>query len=233
MRGAWIAVVGFVGMFLASNVVAQAYWGTQFEIAEVRLAEDGDVLAVDFDAFQGTDEFKLRYANKVEYALDQSRLEVFENRILGQIPISDFFDAKAGIRIDAPKGVNRYYGVLGIQGLAPQWFEVDLDLFVSTRGDSSARLDAEYELLITNRLILTSSLELDLPFSDDREVGVGKWGPKLETGVRLSYDVVDRSIAPYIGIYYEKVFGNSADFTRAEGEDVSELYFVAGVRLSF
>jgi copper resistance protein B len=227
------ATLALVLALFASTAGAETYWGLQAERAEYRFGSEDTVLAVEFDAFRGTDEFKLRYTNETEYSIKQSQLELFEHRLFGQVPISDFFDAKAGIRIDAPKGVNRYYGVIGIQGLAPQWFEVDLDLFASTRGDLSVRLDAEYELLITNRLILTAGLEFDLPFSDDVQTGVGGWGPKLETGLRLSYDLIDRSVAPYIGVHYEEVFGKSADLARQEGEDVGEVFFVTGVRLSF
>ena len=217
----------------ASPVQADTYWAVQAERAEVRTGDSGEVFALELDAYRGTDAFKLRYSNETEYQLNESAMERFEHRVLGQVPISDFFDAKAGVRLDTPKGPNRYYGVVGIQGLAPQWFEVDLDFFVSTRGDLSSRLDAEYELLITNRLILTWGLELDVPFSNDREVGVGKWGPKLETGLRLSYDVVDRSVAPYVGVHYERLFGRTADLARDDGEVTSDLFLVAGVRLSF
>ncbi len=212
---------------------ADSYWALQAERAEVRTGNDGEVFALELDAYRGTDEFKLRYSSEVEYQWNESRMEVFEHRFLGQVPISDFFDAKAGVRLDAPKGPNRYYGVMGIQGLAPQWFEVDLDLFVSSRGDVSTRLDSEYELLITNRTILTWSLELDVPFTSDREVGVGKWGPTLETGLRLSYDLVDRSISPYVGVHYERLFGRTADLARDDGEGTSDLSLVAGLRFSF
>lgn len=215
------------------HVFADTYWGIQAERVELRTGNAGEVFAVELDAFWGTDEFKLRFANATEYSVTESTMETFENRFMGQIPISDFFDVKAGVRLDTPRGPNRYYGFVGIQGLAPQWFEVDLDLFYGSNGRVSSRLDTEYELLITNRLILTWGLELDVPFNDDREVGVGRFGPKLETGLRLSYDVVDRSIAPYIGVHYERSFGRSADFIRDEGERTSELSLVGGVRLSF
>ena len=216
-----------------SSAHAETYWAIQAERAELRTSDAGEVFALELDAYRGTDEFKLRYSSALEYQLSESKMEVFEHRVLGQIPISDFFDAKAGVRLDTPKGTNRYYGVVGVQGLAPQWFEVDLDLFVSSRGDVSTRLDAEYELLLTNRLILTGGLELDVPFSDDRQVGVGRWGPKLETGLRLSYDVVDRTLSPYIGVHYERVFGRTADFARDEGEDTDDLSLVVGMRLNF
>ncbi len=230
LAGFWILIaVSMTPRYL----LADTFWGIQAERAELRTGNEGEVFAMELDSFRGTDEFKLRLANATEYSLTESSMRTFENRLMGQVPISDFFDAKAGIRADTPRGPNRYYGFVGVQGLAPQWFEVDLDLFVSSRGDVSSRLDSEYELLITNRVILTWGLELDVPITDDREIGVGRFGPKLETGLRLSYDLVDRSIAPYIGVHYERTFGRSADFVRAEGEGTSDLSLVGGIRFSF
>lgn len=209
-------------------------WGIQVEQLEYRISNDAEVAAWDVDAVVGTDEFKLRYIGEGEYVDDkEDTLEVFESRLVGQVPISDFFDAKAGIRLDAPDGPDRWYGVLGVQGLAPQWFEVDLDLFVSEKADSSVRLDAEYEALLTNFVTLTPSIEFNLPFSDDEEVGIGAFGPTLEVGARLSYDLVDRSISPYIGVHYERAFGKTADFKTADGEEKDELYFVIGSRFMF
>lgn len=208
-------------------------WGIQAEQLEYRFGDRADVLAWDVDAFAGSDELKVRYLSEGEYDRDAKRLERFENHLLLQTPISEFFDGKAGVRYDAADGPDRLYGTIGVQGLAPQWFEVDLDLFLSDRGDASARLDAEYEALITNRIIVTPSLEVDLPFTDDAAIGVGAWGPTLEIGARLSYDLVDRALSPYVGVHYERSFGRTADLARDEGEDRDALFLVVGTRLLF
>ena len=142
----------------------------------------------------------------------------------------------AGVRVtplDTPDGPDRLFGVVGVAGLAPQWIEVDADLFVSETGDVSARVDAEYELLITNRLILIPSLEVDVAFTEDREIGVATGLNSVEFGVRLSYDLIDRMLSPYVGVAYERKFGRTADFAREEGEDTSALFGVIGARLMF
>ena len=72
-----------------------------------------------------------------------------------------------------------------------------------------------------------------MPLADDHAIGVGAFGPKLEAGARLSYDIVDRTIAPYIGVHYERVFGETADLARDEDEDVDGLFFVVGTRIMF
>ena len=209
-------------------------WGLQMEQLEYRRGdEDEDVFAWDGDAFIGTDEIKLRWLGDGQYLLDEDVVEDLENRLVIQTPISDFFDAKLGFRADTPTGPDRYYGVLGLAGLAPQWFEVDADLFVSEKGDVSTRLDAEYEILLTNRLILTPSLELDFAFTEDEEIGVGGGLSSGEFGLRLSYDLVDRFIAPYIGVEYERKFFDTANLARDEDEDVGALFGVIGVRITY
>lgn len=209
-------------------------WGVQFEELEYRYSDDDEELGVwNGDAFYGTDELKFRWLGKGEYAIEEQAYEQLENQLLVQTPISDFFDAKAGIRFDTPEGPDRTYAVLGIAGLAPHWFEVDASLYVSDEGDTSAEFDAEYELLLTNHLILTAGLDATVAFSEDREIGLGKGLSSTETGIRLSYDLIDRSFSPYIGVVHERKYGDTADFARAEGGGTEDWFAVAGARLAF
>ena len=106
------------------------------------------------DAFVGSDIWKPRWVNEAEYEFDHDAFEALENQIAVQRLLSDYFDVKAGFRFDTLRGANRTYVVIGLHGLAPQWLEVDADVFVSENGDASARLDLDYELLVTNRWIL-------------------------------------------------------------------------------
>ena len=96
-----------------------------------------------------------------------------------------------------------------------------------------ARLEVEYEGLITNRITIVPSIEFNLPFTEDEANGVGAFGPELELGLRLGYDLVDRLFSPYIGVHYERVFGDSRDLARAEGESADEVFFVVGARVIF
>lgn len=210
------------------------FYGIQMEELEYRLGEGDDRTAVwNGDAYIGTDEFKLRWLGQGEYNINTDTLERMENRLVLQKPVSDFFDVKAGVRLDTPDGIDRWFGVLGVTGLAKQWFEIDADLFVSETGDASVRLDVEYELLLTNRLTLTPSADIDIASSEDREIGVGSGLNGVEVGLRLSYDVVDRAISPYVGIVYERQFGDTADFTKEEGEDAAAWFAVIGTKLMF
>jgi len=214
--------------------VGLVYYGLQMEEFEYRFGDSGeDLTAWDGDAFIGTDEFKLRLLSEGEYDLNADKFETLENRLVGQVPISDFFDAKAGFRLDTPKGPDRFYGVVGVAGLAPQWFEVDADLFLSEKGNLSARLDVEYELLLTNRLILTPSAAVDFAFSDDTEIEVKSGFTDLELGLRLSYDVIDRTVSPYVGFGFETKLGDTKDLIAAEGEDTAAWFGVIGAKFVF
>ena len=206
-------------------------WGFRAEQLEYRWSDDGDVFAWDADAFIGTDELKIVWRSEAEFDLDEEAFERLENQLRLQTPISNFFDLVGGIRVDTPEGPDRVHAVVGVHGLAPQWFEIDADFFVSDY--PAFRLEAEYEGLITNRIILTPSLEFDLPFRDDPALDTGAWGPKLEVGLRLSYDLIDRAVAPYIGVHYERVFGETSLLTQAAGEDPGTFYVLGGVRLMF
>jgi len=142
------------GSMIATSAAAEPLiYGIQIEQAEYRVGSPTDVFAWDFDALIGTDELKFVWRSEAEYAFTEDKFETLENQLRLQKPISEFFDAVAGIRVDTPSGKDRVQGVVGLHGLAKQFVEVDADLFV---GDHpSIRLEAEYEALITNRLIVT------------------------------------------------------------------------------
>lgn len=219
------------GAAQAAEPVSSVYYGFRAERAEIRLNDNSEVLAFDADAFVGTDELKLFVRNETEYDRDEKAFELFETQVRLQTPISAFFDVVAGVRIDAPEGPDRVDGVIGLHGLSPQWFEIDLDLFVSE--DPVLRLEIDYEGLITQRLILTPSVEIDLPLTDDSKYDFAAFAPTVEVGARLSYDVYDRLLSPYIGVHYEFALGDTADRIQAGGGKADDLFFVAGVKVLF
>ena len=209
-------------------------WGVQFEEFEYRYSDDDEELGVwSADAFYGTDDFKVRLLTTGEYEIEEQAYETLENQLVGQIPISKFFDAKAGVRFDTPEGPDRTYAVLGVAGLAPQWFEVDANLYVSNEGETSAELDAEYELLLTNYWILGATLDATVAFSEDREIGVGKGLVSTEAGLRLRYDLVDRAFSPYVGVVHERKYGDTADLAETGGGSTEDWFAVIGARIAF
>ncbi len=210
----------------------QVFTLVQIDELEYR-AQDGDDL-VTWQALGriGTDRHKLALKTEGEFVLDSDKLERAEAQLLYQRPISNFFDAQIGVRHDFKPDPSRSYAVVGMFGLAPQWFEFDASLFASHKGDVSARFEAEYDLLLTQRLVLRPTAEVNAAFSDDKPIGVGAGFNDIELGLRLRYEFV-REVAPYVGVNWERKLGKTADLARDAGEDDNVFSVVAGVRVFF
>jgi copper resistance protein B len=148
--------------------------------------------------------------------------------------IAPFWDLQAGVRYFHPKtdASSRGSAVLGVQGLAPYWFEVQAAGFVSHRGEVSGRVELEYELLLMQRLILQPRLETNLAIQDVKELGIGHGVNDLDLGLRLRYEI-KREFAPYVGLVWNSKFGETADFARSQREVVRSLGFVVGIRIWF
>ena len=199
---------------------------------EYQTNDGNPLLLLDGQAWWGGDRNKLTLKSELEYDFDASRFEEAEFQALWTRPIARYFDMQAGVRHDFVSGDDRTFGVLGIQGLAPYWFEVDAALFVSGEGDVSARFEAEYELLLTQRLILQPRTELNFAAQSVPEVGIGSGLSTAELGLRLRYEI-KRQYAPYVGVSWTRSGGETADFVRAAGDDPGAVSFVAGLRLWF
>lgn len=192
---------------------------------------EGDGLVLwDAQGWYGGDRDKLWVKSEGEYAFDADTFEEAEVQALWSRAIAPFFDVQAGIRHDFDPDPSRTYGVIGIQGLAPYQFEVDAAAFLSDKGDASARIEAEYELLLTQRLILQPRAEIELAAQDVPELGIGAGVTKGQAGLRLRYEI-KREIAPYVGVAWKRSFGETANFARAAGENVESISFVVGIRL--
>jgi copper resistance protein B len=148
--------------------------------------------------------------------------------------VTPFFEAQAGLRLDTEFGEGdvraRPHLVVGLQGLAPYWFEVEPALFLSAEGDLSARLEGSYDLLVTQRLVLQPEGEINLALQEVADWGVGSGLNDIELGLRLRYEI-EREVAPYVGVSWLQRFGGAADFAEAAGEDTSEVLFLVGLRL--
>jgi len=207
-------------------------WGFQAEQLEYRFTDGEDAVVWDFDALAGTDELRFVWRSEGELGESSGEFEGLENQLRLQMPISTFFDSVVGIQASTPDGgPDRYNAVFGVKGLAPQWFEIDADLYVSDH--PFFRFEGEYEALLTNRLILTPSVEMTLPLKDDTAADQGAWDPTLEIGARISYDLIDRAVSPYVGVNYERSFGDTSDMLRAAGEDKDAFSVVVGTRIMF
>jgi copper resistance protein B len=200
------------------------------DLLEHSVGDDEAVYRWDAEAWIGGDIHRL--AVKSEGEGDASHLDSGEVQVLYSRAISPFFDAQAGLRYDFEPSPHRAYATIGIEGIAPYWFDVETALFLSDHGELLGRLEGSYDLRLTQRLILQPRAELNLSAEEIPEIGVGSGLSELEFGLRLRYEI-RREFAPYIGVTFDEAYGDTADLARAAGEDVSESRFVVGVRAWF
>ncbi|WP_225769639.1 copper resistance protein B [Inquilinus sp. Marseille-Q2685] len=218
---------------MADEVMAEHSIFTWFQADqfEYRLNDGQDSFNWEAQGWVGSDDEKAWLKTEGAVPLD-GPVEEAEVQLLYSRRISDFFDAQAGIRYDIRPEPERGFAVLGIQGLAPYFFEVGAAAFVSNEGEVSARFEAEYDLLVTQRLILQPAAEINVAIQEVEERGVGSGINDIELGLRLRYEFA-REFAPYIGVNWERKLGRTADLARDEGEDVSDVSFVGGIRFWF
>lgn len=202
-----------------------------FNQLEARVQNGRDGYAWDGEGWYGgaVNRLWVKTEGEGEFGAGPERAEV---QALYSRALDPWFNLQAGVRYDFRPDPERSYLVLGIEGLAPYWFEVDGALFLSDRGDLSARFEGEYDLRITQRLILQPRVEADFALQNDPATRVGSGLSSVEAGLRLRYEFVPE-FAPYLGVEFERAFGNTADFRRADGDDVVGIRLVLGVRTWF
>ena len=202
----------------------------QADRAEVQVRDGADGYLWDAQAYYGGPTSRLWLKSEGEGDFGEG-VDEAEVQALYSLAIGPFFDLQAGVRHDFA-GPDTTYAVIGVQGLAPYMFEVDGAVFLSHRGDVTARVEAELDQRITQRFILQPRAELNLAAQDVAQLGIGAGIDSVELGVRLRYEVA-QEFAPYLGVEQSWRLGRSADFARAAGEDPGVTNFVAGIRFWF
>jgi len=190
----------------------------------------GNATAYDIQGWFGRDYDRL--VVKAEGDVAKGKLEEARTELLWGHAIATFWDTQLGVRYDSGAGPDRGWLALGVQGLAPYWFEVDAAAYVGDEGRTALRLGAEYELLLTQKLILQPRIELNVYGKSDEVRGIGSGLSETQAGLRLRYEFT-RRFAPYIGIERASKLGQTADLARADGEKTGETRWVAGVRFWF
>ncbi|MEN3231910.1 copper resistance protein B [Methylorubrum rhodesianum] len=184
----------------------------------------------DMEAFYGNDYDKLFLKSEGFYSGRAKRFDEAQVQVLYSHLISYFFDLQVGIRQDLSPTPRRTYAAIGIEGLAPGFFEIDATAYVSQKGEISGTFTTWYDLLITNRLVLQPRVDVRLQLQRIPELQLGSGFTDLELGARLRYEFT-REIAPYIGVTWDRRLGETATFVKRNDEPTSSVYFVGGVRL--
>ncbi|MDP3384770.1 MAG: copper resistance protein B [Phenylobacterium sp.] len=198
---------------------------------EVRI-EDGEAAGLwDVAGWTGGDINRFWWKSEGEVSPD-GEIEG-EVQALYSRAVTPFWDVQAGVRQDFREdGEDPTHLVLGVQGLAPHWWEVDAAAFLSSQGDLTARVEAEYDQRITQRLILQPRIEVEAAAADIPELGLGAGLTHVEAGLRLRYESA-KEFAPYVGIDWSRDLGGTASRTRAGGGETEHTAIVIGLRAWF
>lgn len=183
----------------------------------------------DAKAWYGGDTHKAWVKSEGEW--EDGTFESAEFQVLVSQMLNAFWDGQVGIRIDA-EPTSLLYGVIGVHGLAPQFIETDIALFLSEDGDAHIRLEGDWDIHLTQRLRLTPFIETELFLQDVDERHRARGLATLETGLQLAYDI-RREIVPYLELNYETGLGATRSLMRQDGEAEDALTLRAGLHFWF
>jgi copper resistance protein B len=207
------------------------YYQVLVNIAEYQVRDGRDGYRWDGEAWIGGDSNRLTIKSEGEVdrggSLGSGEVQALYSRAL-----DPYWNLQAGVRYDFKPDPSRTYATIGVEGLAPYWFDVEGALFVSNKGDVLARAEAWYDQRVTQFVVLQPRVEANFAMQDVPETGTGSGLSNLELGLRLRYDK-SRRFGPYVGVSWERQFGDTARFTRVRGDDTGGLSFVTGLRVWF
>lgn len=184
----------------------------------------------DLKTWVGGDTNRLWIRTEADYS--DGTFDDAEAHVLLGRNVSRWWSVVGGVRQDFTPGPQRTWAAIGVQGLAPQWFDVELTGYLGESARTAARVEVEYDLLLTDRLIVQPLVELNLFGKSDPERLVGAGLSTLEFGARLRYEI-KRELAPYAGLVWHQKMFETADLATANGHDIGGWRLVSGLRFWF
>ena len=217
---------------------AALFWSTRDSRAslvrldqlEWRMGKAKDGLAWQGRAWTGGD--LDRFLIRSEGAMEGGKVEEGEVRALWSHAIGPYANLETGVRQDFGHGPSRTHATIGVDAMLPYWIEAEGAVFLSHKGDVTARVELTHDMRLTNQLILQPRLEADISAQDVPALGLGSVITEMSGGLRLRYAIQPR-LAPYVGVHRERKLGDTARFARAAGERTEATSFVAGVFFFF
>lgn len=206
-----------------------------FDQLEYRDGNDTSLNRWDMQGWRGTDYEKLwvKFEGEDNNSINSGE---FEFQALYSKATAAYWDLQYGVRYDKAydSGTDdeRYFGVIGLQGLSPYWFEIESSLYIDQNANISGRFVASYDLLFSQRLIFQPRFEINASASDLPTLGIGQGINDVQFDLRLRYEF-KREIAPYIGITWQKKYGDTAKYFQLEGNSAENVEVVLGVRIWF
>lgn len=226
-------VYGAGAMERARSVLADEHGGARVSKVQADLLEwspDGESYRWQVEGWYGGDLNRFAFKSEGEGRSGEG-VEAAEVQLLYSRAVARYTDVQVGLRYDI-EPLARTYATVAVDAMFPYWFEAEGSLFLSEKGDLLARLEGSYDFRLAQRLVLQPRAELEFAAQDIPQSKIGSGLSKGEFGLRLRYEF-RREFAPYIGVSYERAYGDTADFVRAHGETVGETTFVVGLRAWF
>ena len=192
---------------------------------EARIARGDTGLRWQAQAWAGPDEWRIWLKSEGEatrHGVEDGQQEAYFSK-----PVSTYWDVQVGGRYDLDSRPGRAWAAIGVEGLAPRFFNVDATAYAGQKG-LAGKLEVSYDQLITNRLVLQPKAELNLYGQNDPARLVGAGVSDLDAGLRLRYEIT-RKFAPYVGVTWEQGFGRTADLMRRAGRGAGAVRFTVGL----
>jgi copper resistance protein B len=197
---------------------------------EGRASSSGTLFRWDGEGWIGTDMNRL-WLKSEGFAGDGSVSDGDQEALYDRpIPHIRYFDAQAGVRADVDSGPKRVWAAVGVEGLAPYFFDFEPTFYIRDGGNVAGRINGSWDLYITQRWVVQPQAELNFYSKDDPARQTGSGFSDIDTGMRLRYEV-KRKFSPYIGWAYNGKYGNSALYTHQSGGVTSNSSFVFGLRV--
>ena len=214
---------------------AEIYTLVMFDQLEYRRTGQTNPVSWDLSAWVGGDFTRLWIKSEGSHATIGGEGAVEVQALYSRL-VAPFWEVQLGAQLDARYGTGgdriRVQAAVGLEGLAPYWFEVEPVLFVSQDGHVSGRLTASYDMRITQRLVAQPRIEARAAVQRVPDFGVGSGLNDVTPGLRLRYEL-QREYAPYLGISWHRRFGNTADLALRNGAGTSDLALIGGLRVWF
>jgi copper resistance protein B len=200
-----------------------------FDQLEGRSNGPDNELRWDAEGWAGTDRNRVWFKSE-GFFNQHGKVEDGDQEMLYDRPVTTYFDLQGGVRCDLDSGPQRWWGAFGVEGLAPQFFNLQATAYARDAGHFAGRVVGSYDLLLTQQLIAQPEIELNFYSKKDPSRAIGTGLSEIDTGLRVRYEL-SRKFAPYVGVAYNGKFGETAGFVRDEGAIVNDLRVAFGFRV--
>ncbi len=227
---------GAVAMAMGRHHLKEGHGGQKtaqimFNLAEAQFRKGRNGYEWDAEGWTGGDIDRLWVKSQGDGTFGRA-VDRADIQLLYSHAIDPYFNLQAGVRVDVRPDPSRVYAAIGVEGLAPSFFDVQGALFLSTKGELLARAEGSYDQRITQRLILQPRAELNFAAQDTPETKSGAGLSDAELGLRLRYDI-RREFAPYVGVQYKRAFGETRRYLRQAGDEPGGWSLLTGIRTWF